>query len=131
VIGRSGDRSDRPGRVRASRRDRGSASLEAVALLPAIIVGGALVLQLGVTIWSTVAADTAARSAARAVTLHGIAAMDPAARSSLPAGLTVAGINDVSQGPDEARVEVKLDVPLVLPLGTFTVSRQAVMPMIP
>ncbi|HYO19328.1 MAG TPA: hypothetical protein VES02_11760 [Dermatophilaceae bacterium] len=90
-----------------------------------------MVLQLGVTIWSTVAAETAARSAARAVTLHGIDAMDPAARRSLPAGLTVAGIKNVSEAPDEARVEVKLDVPLVLPLGTFTVSRHAVMPMIP
>jgi hypothetical protein len=89
-----------------------------------------MVLQLGVTIWTTVAADTAARSAARAVSLQGIGAMDPAARRSLPAGLNVAGITDVSEGPDEARVEVIVDVPLVLPLGTFTVSRQAVMPMI-
>ena len=127
----SGQSSARFGRVRPSRRDRGSASLEAVALLPAIIVGGALVLQLGVTIWTTVAADTAARSAARAVSLQGVGAMDPAVRGSLPAGLTVAGIKDVSVGLDEARVEVALDVPLVLPLGTFTVSRQAVMPMIP
>jgi hypothetical protein len=127
MIGQSTDRS---GLVRATCRDRGSASLEAVALLPAIIVGGAMVLQLGVTIWTTVAADTAARSAARAVSLQGIGAMDPAARRSLPAGLTVAGITDVSESPDEARVEVIVDVPLVLPLGTFTVSRQAVMPMI-
>ena len=119
------------GRARVGRADRGSASLEAVALLPAIILGGALVLQLGVTIWTTVAADTAARSSARAVTLHGIDAMDPAARRSLPAGLTVAGIHDIAVGPDEARVEVELDVPRVLPIGAFTVTRSAVMPMIP
>jgi pilus assembly protein CpaE len=128
VIGQS---SARPAQMPVARCERGSASLEAVALLPALILVGALVLQLGVTIWTTVAADTAARSAARAVTLHGIGAMDPAARTSLPGGLTVAGIYDIANGPDEARVEVKLEVPRVLPLGAFTVTRDAVMPMIP
>lgn len=90
-----------------------------------------MVLQLGVTIWTTVAADTAARSAARAVTRDGVAAMEPAARASLPNGLTVSRINDIHVRPDEAKVEVILDVPRILPLiGPFTVTRDAVMPMI-
>lgn len=123
--------SARFGRVQVGRRDRGSAALEAAALLPVIVLGGAMVLQLGVTIWTTVAADTAARSAARAVTLHGIDAMDPAARAALPNGLTVSRINGIAGPPDQAKVEVVLDVPRILPLlDPFTVTRDAVMPMI-
>lgn len=114
-------------RVRLGRRDRGTAGLETVALLPIILLVGTLVLQLGVAVWTTVAADTAARSAARAVTLGGDAVT--AANGSLPGSLSVSSANViVSHGSDDVRVTLTINIPRVSVLPVFTVQRDAVMP---
>ena len=116
-------------RFSVGRRDRGTASLETVALLPIVILVGSLLLQLGVAVWTTVAADTAARSAARAVTLD----RDPltAANSSLPGGLSV-GLGDIDTLPtsDGVRVILRVNIPRVSVLGALSVTREAVMPNI-
>jgi hypothetical protein len=114
-------------RKRVGCRDRGTAALEAAALLPIVLFVGTLLLQLGVAVWTTVAADTAARSAARAVTLgrDGVAA----ANSSLPGSLRVSPSNiDILQGTDDVRVTLRLNIPRVSLLPVFTVQRDAVMP---
>jgi len=112
------------------RNSRGSAALETVALLPILILVGSLLLQLGVAIWTTVAGDTAARSAARAFTLH----RDPltAANDSLPGGLRVSpgGIETVSSTDDVVRVTLRITIPRVSVLPVLTVQRDAVMPNI-
>jgi len=112
---------------RIGRRDRGSAGLEVVALLPIVIFVGSLMLQLGVAVWTTVAADTAVRSAARADTLR----LDPldAANSSLPGSLRVnpGGIN-VARSSGTVQVTLRIDIPRVSVLPVFTVQRDAVMP---
>lgn len=117
----------RSNRAAAGYRDRGSAALETVALLPLVILVGSLLFQLGVAVWATNAADTAARSAARAVTLGGDALT--AANSSLPGALRVApgDITTVS-GRDEVRVTLRVGIPRVSVLPDLTVQRGAVMP---
>lgn len=120
----------RSSRMRVGRSSRGSAALETVALLPIIIFVGTLLLQVGVAVWTTVAADTAARSAARAFTLH----RDPlaAANDSLPGGLRVSpgDIDTVNSPEDVVRVTLRINIPRVSILPTFTVQRDAVMPNI-
>lgn len=114
-------------RVLTALRDRGSAGLETVVLIPIIILVGSLLLQVGVAVWTTVAVDGAARSAARAATLG----RDPleAARGSLPGSLAVR-TSDIttSHGSDEVRVTLTVDIPRVSILPRFTVQRDAVMP---
>lgn len=119
----------RSSRARVGGRDRGTAALETVALLPIIILVGSLMLQLGVAAWTTVAADTAARSAARAATLD----RDPlaAANNSLPGSLTVSPGNvHTLHSPDDVRVTLRINIPRVSLLPVFTVQRDAVMPNI-
>jgi hypothetical protein len=90
---------------------------------------GSLLLQLGVAIWTTVAADTAARSAARAVTLGGTAF--DAATTSLPGSLRVSPGDvevDPLSSPDGVRVTLTIKVPRVSLLPGLSVTRDAVMP---
>lgn len=113
--------------VGPGRRDRGTAALETVALLPMIVLVASLVLQLAVAVWTTTAADTAARSAARAATLG----RDPftAASGSLPGGLRVAPADvEIFHSLDDVRVSLRISIPRVSVLPTFTVRRDAVMP---
>jgi Flp pilus assembly protein TadG len=107
-------------------QERGTASLEIVALVPIILLVGTMMLQLGVAVWTTVAADTAARQVARAVALGGD---DPqgVANRSLPGSLTARPFTpDI--GADEVRVTLSVDIPRVSLLPQFTVRRDAVMP---
>jgi len=109
-------------------RERGTASLEVVTLVPIILLVGTLMLQLGVAVWTMVAADTAARQVARAVTL-GERNPEAAANRSLPGVLSVSQWEQ-SGRDDEVRITLSVDVPRVSFLPLFTVKRDAVMPRI-
>lgn len=119
-----------PTRARRLRcgRDRGTASIEVVALVPIILLVSSMMLQVGVAVWTTVAADTAARQVARAVTL-GEGNPQAVANRSLPGLLTVKEW-DQSGGDDEVRITLSVEVPRVSLLPQFTVRRDAVMPRI-
>ena len=104
-------------------KDRGQASLELVAMLPLLIFGGLLILQMGVAMWAVSSTNEAARQAARAFSLGA----DPmaAAEDSLPGKLDVADL--VSSGPGHT-VELTVEIPTLLPLDLPDVTRTVVMP---
>lgn len=104
-----------------ARRQRGSASLEAVALVPLMLLVGLFVLQLGVAGWAATQTEEAARQAARAHSLD----RDPhaAAEDALPGALDVAHL---SASGDE--VTVRVEIPRVSPLPVFSVTRSVSMP---
>ncbi|MGH2764097.1 MAG: TadE/TadG family type IV pilus assembly protein [Thermoleophilaceae bacterium] len=110
----SGERTRRAGartRLRAIRRasESGQASLELVAILPVVLLVGAVVWQLalaGHTAWLTA---NAARAAARAETVGRSAAV--AARSALPRALE----RDLEVDRlENGRVRVSVRVPLLM-----------------
>lgn len=107
------------------RRERGTASLEFVALAPLVLIVGFMVWQLGVGGWAAVSANEAARAAARAATLG----EDPgdAAESALPAGLRDFTLTGGRSG-DGYRYTVKVEVPAFSFIGLDPVSRTVVMP---
>ena len=126
-------------RVRCGRRDRGSAALETVALLPLLIFVGSFFLQLGVAVWTTAAADTAARSAARALSLTQgslerggpLIRARKAANDSLPGSLSAENVTaDPLPGADGVKVTVWVEIPRVSVLPLSTVQREAVMPRV-
>ncbi|MGH2782661.1 MAG: TadE/TadG family type IV pilus assembly protein [Thermoleophilaceae bacterium] len=113
-VAASGERTRRAGartRLRAIRRasESGQASLELVAILPVVLLVGAVVWQLalaGHTAWLTA---NAARAAARAETVGRSAAV--AARSALPRALE----RDLEVDRlENGRVRVSVRVPLLM-----------------
>ncbi|WP_435743799.1 TadE/TadG family type IV pilus assembly protein [Nocardioides sp. SYSU DS0663] len=110
---------------RAERRSHaGSVALEVVALVPLLVLVALLVLQLGVAGWSASQAQEAARAAARAQSLG----RDPlaAAEGALPGALDVASISTSGDS-----VTLRVRVPRVSPLPTFTVTRDVSMAVNP
>jgi pilus assembly protein CpaE len=112
-----------PGVDRALRRDteRGQASIELVAVLPAVLLVGAVAWQLalaGHTAWLTA---NAARAGARADAVGGDAAT--AARSALPRALE-RGVEVDRLGGGRVRVSVR--IPLALSAGSAPVRVAAV-----
>lgn len=101
---------------RRSRTERGSVSLEVVMLVPLLVLVALLVLQLGVAGWSASQTQEAARAAARAQSLG----EDPvaAAEGALSGSLEVEEISTTSDS-----VTLRVKVPRVSPLPTFTVTR--------
>ncbi len=97
--------------MRAIASERGQAAVEAVAVLPAVLVAGAVLVQLALAGHAAWAAANAARVAARADAVGRDA--KAAARSALPKhlerGLKVARA-------DDGLVSVRLHVPLLLPI---------------
>jgi hypothetical protein len=91
------------------RSDRGQASVELIATLPAVLLVGLLVWQFAVAGHAAWAAANAARVAARAAAVQGDA--ERAARSALPAGLE-RGLR--VRRSDDGTVEVGVRVPLVI-----------------
>lgn len=108
---------------RGARGDRGTASLELVALFPLVLGLAVIVLQVGAVIYGAVSAQEAARVAARASSRG----LDPAAAAagSLPAFLSLASVTSIGPGHG---VRISVDIPRVSPLPAFTVTREAVMP---
>ncbi len=95
--------------------ERGQASVELVALLPLIVLLGALLVQGVLAGWALWSAGAGARAAARAQAIG--AAPLAAARGALPAGLR----EEVSVRTDGEEVRVRVRVPRLVggvPLGT-------------
>lgn len=95
--------------ARVRRSERGQASVELVAVLPALLLVSALVWQCALAGYSAWMAAHAARNAARASLVGGDARA--AARSALPDGLEQ-GL-EVERG-DGGAVRVSVRVPLLL-----------------
>lgn len=103
------------------RRERGSASIEIVALVPVLVGVAMLVFQLGVASWTAAQTQEAAREAARAKSLG--RDVGGAAAGALPGSLHVKAID-----ADGDTVTLTVDVPKVSVLPTLTVTRHASMP---
>lgn len=112
-----------PGRT--AYRERGSASLEAVALVPVLLLVALCVFQVGLAGWAAVSATGAARAAARAATLDQDARA--AAEGALPGGLSVASLSEQAT-PDGRSVRVTVRIPDLTPLTLGTVTREADLP---
>jgi pilus assembly protein CpaE len=107
------------------RRDRGSAAVELVGMLPLLLLAAVLVWQALLVTSVTTAAEHAARNASRAAAMGDAA--QPAALAAMPAWLR-----------DDARVQrsgptavtVEIGVPLVAPgvSSPWRISRAAVLP---
>jgi hypothetical protein len=109
--------------MRADRRDRGSASIEMVGLLPVVL--GVLVLALQVLIFAYTAhgASQAAREAARAYSLD--QSPGAAAQASLPGAVSLVSVTTF--GPDHG-VRVVVEAPQMLFLTDRQVARSVTMP---
>ncbi|MFV0452736.1 MAG: TadE/TadG family type IV pilus assembly protein [Propioniciclava sp.] len=108
------------------RRDRGSASLEFVAMFPVLLTVGIAALQLGIAGWATTSATDAARAAARAASLG--ESPSAAAQGVLPAGLTATSVDGGRLGNGYSYT-VTVDIPDVVPFFTpGQVSRTVDMP---
>ena len=94
-------------------RERGQASVELLAVLPAILLLAALLIQLALAGWAAWACGNAARVAARAEAVGRDA--KSAARSALPRRLERGLVVDSDDG---GRVTVRLRVPLLVPVGS-------------
>jgi hypothetical protein len=98
------------GFTRAIRAERGQASVELVAVLPAVLLVAALLVQLALAGHAAWACANAARVAARADVVGRDA--EAAARSALPGRLE----RDLEvRDADEGHVSVRVRVPLVVP----------------
>lgn len=117
-------------RRRSLRRDqRGSVSVELVAITPFILLIAMAVLWMGIAAVSAISANEAARAAARAASLH----RDPltAARQSLPEDLRDGAVVTGGQDGDAMTYTVRVRVPRffdALPVPDATVSRTVSMP---
>lgn len=103
-------------------RDRGSASIEVVGLLPLVAVVVLAVVQGGAAIYAVQGASDAARIAARASSLDQDARQ--AAEGALPRGLDVDGLEELADG----HVRLRVRIPRIVPLGPSTVTREAELP---
>lgn len=94
--------------VRPAERELGQASVELVAVLPALLLCAAIAIQLAITGYGLWASASAASAGARAAYVGGDSA--EAARSALPLALRRRARIDDSHG-----VRVSLRVPGLLP----------------
>lgn len=108
---------------RTSRRDRGQASIELMAMVPIVLAILVVALQLMVLAYTTHAASQAARDAARAYSLD--ASPVAAAQRSVPGAVTIVSVSTF--GPDHG-VKVTVEAPAMLFLTDREVSRTVVMP---
>jgi pilus assembly protein CpaE len=96
--------------VRRRERELGQASVELVAVLPALLICAAIAIQLAITGYGLWASASAASAGARAAYVGGDSA--GAARSALPLALRRGARVSDSRG-----VRVSLQVPGLLPGG--------------
>lgn len=104
------------------RRDRGSASIEVVGLLPLVVVVVLALVQGGGAVYAVQGASDAVRQAARASSLGGDALRS--AEDALPSGLTVDGLRE----PGDGHVVLRVRIPRIVPIGPATVTREAELP---
>jgi pilus assembly protein CpaE len=102
-----------------SRRQRGQASIETVALLPVLLLAALACWQAALAGWTSVSAAHAARAAAHAemVGLPPLPAASAAVPGSMRRGLSVTD--------GEGRVRVTLRVPAVIPGFDVTLAADA------
>lgn len=103
----------------AAHRERGQASVETVALVPALVVLTVALCQAVMAGWALVSAESAARAAARAA-LAGAPAR-PAALAALPHGMRPGAHVRMAGGA----VTVRVRIPVVLPGFGMDVSASA------
>ncbi len=103
--------------------ERGTASVEMVALVPLVMFVIILVFQVITAAGTVQAASQAARDAARAYSLG--ESPDEAARASLPATVRLAEV--ITFGPHHG-VRVVVEAPGFLVIGDRLVTREVVMP---
>jgi len=94
---------------RPTHRERGQASIETVALLPALVAVTFAVWQAALAGWTLVSAESAARAAARAA-LAG-SPPRPAALAALPESMRAGARIEEAGGT----VTVRVHIPAVLP----------------
>ncbi|QDP96617.1 pilus assembly protein TadE [Microlunatus elymi] len=109
--------------ARRARRERGTASLEFVGLLPVVLIAMVLVLQLFAAAYTAHAAHQSARDAARAYSLG--ESPQAAAEASLPGGVDLVSVSTF--GPHHG-VRVVVRAPSVLKIGDPHFSSEATMP---
>lgn len=109
-----------PGRA---SRERGSAALELLGVMPVVAVLVVALLQAAAAIYTTHATNQAVRDGARALSLGRSAQV--AVERSLPGGLRPSSISYVSGGEG---VRLEVDVPRIALFPPMTVERTAVMP---
>lgn len=103
-------------------RDRGTASIEVVGLLPLVALVVLVLVQGGAAVYAVQGASDAARIAARASSLGGSPLQ--AAQDALPQGLVVDGLTE----PAEGHVVLRVRIPRIVPIGPATVTREAELP---
>lgn len=94
--------------ARSWSSERGQASAELVAIVPALLIAVLIAAQIGVVGWALWSAGSAARAGARASHVGGDA--EKAARSALPGRLRRG-----ARVTDEGQVRVRVRIPSLLP----------------
>ncbi|WP_329313135.1 TadE/TadG family type IV pilus assembly protein [Streptomyces sp. NBC_01262] len=110
------------------RRDRGSASLEFLGVLPILLLVALAGIQLGLVAYTASQAGTAARAAARMAALHDAPTTGEAAgENAVSDWLNVTIVFDPTD--DSVTATATVDIPSVLPgLDPGSISRSATMP---
>ena len=104
-------------------RERGTASIELVGLVPLVLGVLVFALQLMIIVYTAHGASQAARDGARAYSLNQSPAA--AAEASLPGALSLVSVTTF--GPDHG-VRVVVEAPPMLFLADRQVTRQVTMP---
>ena len=102
-----------------SRRQRGQASIETVALLPVLLLAALACWQAVLAGWTAVSAAHAARAAAHAEMVG--AGPFPAASAAVPRSMR----EELTVTNDDGRVRVTLHVPAVIPGLDVTLGADA------
>lgn len=101
----------------------GQASVELVAIIPALLIGVLVAAQLGLLGWALWSAGAAARAGARAAHVGGD--VEAAARSALPSPL-----RDGASVSDRDEVGVRVRVPALVPgVPRIPLSARAALPV--
>ena len=109
--------------IRRSRSERGTASIELVAIVPMVMFVVVVVFQVLASAYTVQAASQAARDGARAYSLG--RSPEVAARNSLPGTVRLVEVTRV--GPHHG-VRVTVQGPVYLVIGDRTVTREVIMP---
>ncbi|MFI8178918.1 pilus assembly protein [Actinacidiphila glaucinigra] len=118
-------------RAHPRTRDRGSASLEFLGMLPILLLIALAGVQLGLAAYTAAQAGTAARAAARMAALH-----DPPVSGSVAGTRAVSSwlqdgtqIGTTGDSGDAVQATATVEIPSVLPgLSPGSVTRTATMP---
>jgi hypothetical protein len=104
------------------RRERGTATLEVVGMIPLVILLVFVLVQTAIALYGITTAQTAARQGARAFSQGS----DPSVvvRHSVPSWM---GVSSETFGPGHG-VRAVVDVPDIIPMFDLRITKQTVMP---